>query len=152
MVTKCSLPSSSRLHEYANPSDFLDCYAISSDHKLDHAAQILMAFPSWVRGLMWMRNMLVRPLGLNTEPVENEHNIGIFPVESESLDEIVAGFDDRHLNFRISVLKHCNKIHLATWVHPHNLLGHIYLAGVMPFHIVIVRNALHRLSKSPVIQ
>ena len=33
---------------------------------------------------------------------------------------------------------------LATWVHPHNRAGRLYLKAILPFHILIARDALAR--------
>jgi hypothetical protein len=35
-------------------------------------------------------------------------------------------------------------VFLATWVHPHNIGGRVYLTTILPFHILIARNALAR--------
>ena len=74
--------------------------------------------------------------------------IGIFPVKQETENELIAGFDDKHLNFRVSVLSNQGQISLATWVAPHNMGGKIYLAVIMPFHIAIARNALARVART----
>ena len=39
-------------------------------------------------------------------------------------------------------------IRMGTWVRPRNLFGRAYLACVMPFHILIVRNAMARIGRS----
>lgn len=39
--------------------------------------------------------------------------------------EIITGFNDRHLNFRVSVQSREGRVFIATWVHPHNLGGHL---------------------------
>lgn len=74
--------------------------------------------------------------------------IGIFPVKQETENELIAGFDDKHLNFRVSVLSNQGQISLATWVAPHNMGGKIYLAVIMPFHIAIARNPLARVART----
>ncbi len=68
----------------------------------------------------------------------------IFDIEYESEQELMAGFDDKHLDFRISVISKQGKIYLATWVHTHNFWGKLYLTAILPFHILIVRNGLTR--------
>ena len=62
--------------------------------------------------------------------------------------EVVAGFDDKHLNFRVSVFSEEGHVHLATWVHPHGLAGRIYLSLILPFHILIARDALARVARA----
>jgi hypothetical protein len=64
---------------------------------------------------------------------------------AESEDEVILGIDDRHLDFRIGLIRHEGRIFMSTWVHPHNLWGRGYLATVMPFHILISRRAVARM-------
>ena len=63
------------------------------------------------------------------------------PSVTETDEELVAGFDDRHLEFRVSVLSDDGEVSLVTWVHPHNMGGRLYLKAIMPSHILIARNA-----------
>ena len=142
---KTTLPPHSHLHALFNPGDFLDCYAVNSTLELRHAANELMSFPWWVRGLMILRNALVRPFGLTTETDETVDKVGLFPIESESATEIVVGFDDKHLNFRLGIGRDGEQIYLATWVQPHNVGGRLYLGLVMPFHVIIIRSSLKRI-------
>jgi len=67
-------------------------------------------------------------------------------IERCSSDEILLGLDDKHLNFLISVMRHEQGFTLATWVHTHNWFGRAYLWIIMPFHKLIVRNAVARMS------
>jgi len=86
------------------------------------------------------------PFGLSNDGPDATDKIGPFPVEFESEQELIAGFDDKHLEFRVSFLTIDTKVYLATWVHPHNLGGRMYLALILPFHILIVRVGLARVS------
>ena len=142
---KTTLPPRSGLHKFVSPGDFLDCYAVQSSLGLRQAANELMSFPWWVRGLMSMRNILVAPFGLTTETDDSVDKVGLFPIESETEDEIVAGFNDKHLNFRLGIGRDGDQIYLATWVHPHNFGGRLYLGLVMPFHVIIIRSSLKRI-------
>lgn len=147
-VRKDTLPDNSQLHALVQPADFLDCYSTTASLPVREAAETALTFPGWASWLLKLRNLIVAPLGLASGPPEGSDTIGIFPIVSESEDEIIAGFDDSHLDFRISMFTKDGRTYLATWVHPHNTLGRIYLAAVMPFHILIVRNALHRVGVS----
>lgn len=51
-----------------------------------------------------------------------------------------------HLNFRVSVVSRNETVYLATWVHPHNIGGRVYLRCILPIHIVIARDALKRVA------
>jgi len=91
-----------------------------------------------------VRRIVTTPFGLSNDGPDASDKVGIFPVETENEQELIAGFDDKHLEFRISVLSIEGRIYLATWVQPHNIGGRIYLKTILPFHILIVRNALAR--------
>jgi hypothetical protein len=64
--------------------------------------------------------------------------IGLFTLFAQSESEIVAGGNDRHMDFRVSVLKihddGVDKVVLTTVVDTHNLLGRIYVSLIAPFH------------------
>lgn len=146
-VAETALPAQSRLQGRLTQGDFLDCYRVAALASPRQAAEIITEFPAWARLLMRIRGVLTAPFGLTNDGPPASDKIGIFPVESETESELIAGFDDRHLNFRISVLSADGHIFLATWVHPHNLGGRIYLRTILPFHILIARNALARVGR-----
>jgi hypothetical protein len=145
-VFAAELSEQSALHAHVAVGDFLDCYAVRAKVPPHRAAEIITDFPGWAQLLLKLRTVLVAPFGLSTEGPEARDKVGIFPVQSETDDEVIAGFDDRHLNFRVSVRQEDGLLSLATWVHPHNLGGRVYLAVIMPFHILIARNALARVA------
>ncbi len=76
-------------------------------------------------------------------------HIAFFPVLSRSPDEITIGVDDRHLDFRGSVLLRRPErlLVLTTAVRCHNLLGRAYLAVILPFHILVAQSLLRRLRR-----
>jgi len=148
-VDRSELATDSALYASIKPGDFLDCFSVASDIPARQAAQIITDFPGWARKLMTLRNLLVLPFGLKTDGGDIQDRVGIFPVTSETPDEVIAGFDDWHLNFRVSVLARDGRVSLATWVHRNNLVGRLYLATILPFHILIARNALSRLARHP---
>jgi Protein of unknown function (DUF2867) len=113
---------------------------------------ILGRSPRWVRALLDLRNVLMTPFGLKTsgEPTA-KGIIGLFPVVSATREQLVAGFDDRHFDFRIVVEvapagNTRQQITSTTLVRTHNLLGRVYLASVMPFHRVIARAMLRQVA------
>jgi hypothetical protein len=144
-VVKTPLPKSSHLWPMVQTGDFIDGYAVPSDLSPKEAATIGLSMPKWADALLALRNRLVKPLGLKTE-TSNTGPSAIFPIHFENDAEIILGTDDTHLNFRISILREAGKIHMATWVHRNNTLGRAYLAIVMPFHILIVRDAMRRIA------
>jgi len=143
-VIETKLPEQSLLADRVKPTDFVDCYAVESDLSPRKAAEIITTFPLWARFLVGMRNALTAPFGLSQDGPKAADKVGIFPVESENDSELIAGFNDKHLNFRVSVLSEKGRIFLATWVHTNNIGGRLYLKAIMPFHIMIARDALAR--------
>jgi hypothetical protein len=145
-VTLSRLPDDSRLHGRVGTGDFLDCYAVDAEVAPRQAAEIVVRFPGWARALLLLRRVLTAPFGLSNDGPEAADKLGPFPVELETGREVIAGFDDRHLDFRVSVYAAGGRVFLATWVHPHNLGGRLYLAAIMPFHVAIARDALARVA------
>jgi hypothetical protein len=135
-------------------AQFADAYRIEIEGTtLDAGTAALLIMgrsPRWVRVLLGLRNVLVTPFGLKTsgEPTA-KGIIGLFPVVSATTERLVAGFDDRHLDFRIvvEVVPAGNthqRVTSTTLVRTHNLLGRLYLRIVMPFHRVIARAMLRQ--------
>ena len=109
--------------------------------------------PSWARALLVLRNILVAPFGLKRsgarEPAPGGM-IGIFPVVSETPERVVAGFNDRHLDFRV-VVDVANAgarqiVTATTLVLTHNWLGRTYLAIILPFHRLILRAMMRQIA------
>src|SRR4029453_15242001 len=96
--------------------------------------------PRWAEALVALRNLLMAPLGLRTSGaglVPPRDMIGIFPVVSERPGRLIAGFNDRHLNFRVVVdvtpSGGVRQVTATTLVKTHNWFGRTYLATIMPF-------------------
>ena len=116
------------------------------------AERMMGRSPKWVGRLMALRNRLVAPFGLRTpewNAPKNSDMIGIFPVLSDTPAQVLLGFDDRHLDFRVVVSVSSGDVashaSITTVVRKHNLLGHIYLASIMPFHRLIVKSMLRQI-------
>ncbi|WP_299723960.1 DUF2867 domain-containing protein [uncultured Tateyamaria sp.] len=147
-VTATRLPADSALLSRKQRGDFLDCYSVPSTATPRAAAEIITSFPGWAQVLVKLRALITAPFGLSQVGPEAADKLGPFPVESESGTELIAGFDDKHLDFRVSVRSEDGVVSLATWVHPHNIGGRLYLGLIMPFHIMIVRDALARVARN----
>lgn len=145
-VREVPLPAESALHKRMEAGDFIDCYAVESALPLEEAAYRATEFPGWAKGLLALRNAIVAPLGLRTGPTGDGEAIGPFPLQSRSETEMILGFNDKHLDFRISLLRAGPDLHMATWVHPHNAFGRVYLQVVLPFHRAICRHATARMA------
>ena len=158
--------SPAQVHEIAPDIDtgallsgaqFSDAYSVAiDDATLDArrvAERMLGRQPRWIAALMALRNHLVAPFGLKTPAPAasiSSDSVGIFPVLSETPARLVAGFDDRHLDFRVVVdvapLAQGQRVTTTTLVLTHNLLGRTYLAIILPFHRLIVRSMLRRVA------
>lgn len=149
-VSACSLPKGSELLARVKGNDFIDCYCIKAQATPRQAAEIITAFPAWSEYLLKLRYLITSPFGLSQHGPDAADKLGPFPVEQETENEIIAGFNDKHLNFRVSVMCNQGNVYLATWVHPHNIAGRMYLKAIMPFHILIARDGLVRVSNQTV--
>ena len=138
-------------------AQFADAFRIEiDDRELDarRAAERMMARqPRWAEALVSLRNFLVAPLGLKTSgatPAAPRDMIGIFPVVSQTPDRLVAGFNDKHLDFRVVVdvtpPTGVRQITATTLVLTHNRLGRTYLAIILPFHRLIVPALLRQVA------
>ncbi len=146
----------SQIGKYWREGDFLDGYEVplTAEYQTLNARQIaekLMSNPpAFFRGLLWLRNKIVRPLGLKApQDIQADMpRIGFFPIDQESEQEIVLGIDDNHLNFRIFVTKIGDKAVFGTWVRLHNAFGRAYLRVVSPFHNYISKYWQQKFIKS----
>lgn len=145
-VIKTPLPQSSHLWSMVQTGDFIDGYAVRSNLSPSEAARIGLSMPVWADTLLKLRNAIVKPLGLKTDTSDAGPD-AIFPVTHETDDELILGTDDSHLNFRIAIKREGEMIHMATWVHRNNALGRAYLAVIMPFHVLIVRDCMKRIAR-----
>lgn len=110
------------------------------------------AKPIWLRALLGLRNSLVAPLGIKSSTVLKRgagERIDFFRVYRHGAQEVVLGEDDRHLDFRVSVLVDHDgrgpgraQVVMSTVVHCHNWIGRGYLVLIAPFHRMVVRSAL----------
>ncbi len=138
-------------------AQFADAFSVAiDDAAIDArgAAERMLGYrPRWIATLMALRNHLVTPFGLKTPSPGRQaaaDSVGIFPVLSETPGRLVAGFDDRHLDFRVVVdvagAGPHRQVTATTLVLTHNLLGRAYLAIILPFHRIIVRAMLRQVA------
>jgi hypothetical protein len=138
-------------------AQFSDAYSVVvDDAALDAriaAEKMLGRSPRWIERLLALRNFLVAPFGLK-KPVPTGNGaadtIGIFPVVSETPGRLVAGLNDKHLDFRVVVdittSSHGQRVTATTLVLTHNLLGRVYLTIILPFHRLVVRALLRQVT------
>ncbi|WEK00741.1 MAG: DUF2867 domain-containing protein [Candidatus Sphingomonas phytovorans] len=152
-------PSDSMLAVRYAGADLLDAYAIAlpvaATGDIEQLTRAVLARPAgWTRALMRIRDGLMAPLGVKTSAAiarnARGESIDFFPVVERSARELVVGENDRHLDFRTSILLRDTatgegrELVAITVVHCHNLLGRAYLTVIAPFHRVIVKSYLDR--------
>ena len=159
-----------RVHEVAPEIDagpllsgaqFIDAFRVDLEGRaLDarNAAERMMGHsPAWIEALLTLRNVLVAPFGLKTSgKSENppRETIGLFPILTQTPDRLVAGFNDKHLDFRVVVdvaapgadSEAGQQVTATTLVKTHNVFGRIYLAIILPFHRLIVPAMLRKVA------
>ena len=161
-VRRTTPPSESVVASWYENASLLDSYSIdlpaseqSSMREL--SARTLVNPPAWQKALIALRDAMVTPFGIKTSGTvrtspDSRERVDFFPVHWESKDEIVLGADDRHLDFRLSLLRrHSSKGPLliaTTVVHTHNALGVAYLNTIRPFHHLVVRTNLSRCARA----
>jgi hypothetical protein len=162
-VVECDVPSASVLsRELIERAYFRDSYrAPLSRGELSIVDVFLGIFahhPLWMKLLLIVRNKVATLAGLDAPTaseilhVEIKHRyvvgekIGVWPIFSLSENEVVTGRNNKHMDFRLSVLKvpdgDGTSVVVSTICTVHNLAGKLYLFLVIPFHRYGVRNLM----------
>lgn len=133
------------LIKHAGRIDYADAWStVIYDGEIDDPiewAHSLLSLKPWVINLLRIRNALVRPLGLETKP-EGIISYTFFPMLDQDDHEVVLGFDDTHLNFRVGITTKNQRAVMTTTVTINNTLGRIYWAVIRWFHPLIVASGL----------
>jgi len=150
------------IDEFLPDADFRDAYEVvvpaSGQSPEDSFHAIMESMPDWFRNLFKLRNKLVRPFGLIAptsgeldamapkQGYERGDRIGVFEFYGLTEHEVITGADDKHLDFRLSVLRvkegDRDRITVTTLVKRHNLAGRVYLRSILPFHELGLRSLL----------
>jgi len=142
-VARVDLPQRSVLKLLYAKAGFADAFAID--------------LPSNATGwLIALRDTLVAGFGLKTSSELRDDvatdRIDFFRVYDRRRHEIILGEDDHHLDFRLSVLVEesalCRRLVATTVVTFNHLGGRAYIAGIAPFHRLIVKSSLRRAERS----
>lgn len=162
-IKKIEFPAKSILYQGKEKFDYVDSFeggVVGNGQNFD-ITQIGKVFftsgPKWGKKMFAFRNKVVGLFGLKTGTetnAEKEANdfscevgdqVGIFKVFNKTSNEIVLGEDDKHLDFRVSLLfdknqggQDENSLTISTTVKFHNWLGVLYFLPVRPFHQLIV--------------
>jgi hypothetical protein len=163
-ITKTTLPEYSMLSDNNKRYDYVDSFqgtVVDNENKLtslDISKAFLSSSPQWVGKLFRLRNKIAGLFGLKTAGDINERQktlykfkcepgeqVGLFKVFGKTDNEVVLGEDDKHLDFRVSLLLEKSKdnkvekrLTISTTVVFNNWFGRVYFLPVRPFHRIIV--------------
>ena len=164
-ATECEFPSLSALDcRWVNSAYFLDSYRISLSRQTLSVVEIFHAafahHPMWVKVVLIVRNQIASLCGLDAPTASEVLNpvikdsyavggkIGVWPIFALSDVELIAGRNNKHLDFRLSVLREVNdttaRAVISTVCVVHNAFGKVYLFFIVPFHKWGVRRLLSR--------
>ena len=153
-VTACDVPSASVLdRDLVRGAYFRDAYRAP----LSRDASIVSVFhgvfahaPRWMKRALIVRNRIASACGLavpaNSEILDHQirdryavgDKIGPWPIFALSEQELVAGRDNKHMDFRLSLMKVTDggttSVVVSTICNVHNVFGKIYLFFIVPFH------------------
>lgn len=150
VIKSKSIPAKSTITNGFGRIDYQDIYSIvqQTDKTAEKISKELLVMPRWVDALMKLRNRIVGVFGLKTDR-NTQKSETFFTVIENREEEIIMGEDDKHLNFRASILKDSSEgtLSLITVVHYNNVWGKVYFFPVKPFHKIIMRVLLKRYLK-----
>jgi hypothetical protein len=167
-LPSCELPANTILHrEFGDGAVLIDSYRVP----LRHDASVIDIFfavfghhPAWLKAILLVRSRIGAWFGLDAASATQimrptragsyrvGESIGPWPIYFLGEEELVAGRDDKHLDFRVSVLKqHTGQAVFAcvsTVCRTHNRFGRLYLLLIAPFHKRGVQRLLSRAAQA----
>jgi len=162
-VIECDVPTSSALGpDLIRSAYFHDSYRVPLLRPGLSIVDIFFALfghtPRWMKAMLMTRNAVARWCGLEAPTAAEILNptkrasynvgdkIGPWPIFFIGDNEIVAGRNNKHLDFRLSVLRvtegDAESVVVSTICSVHNLAGKIYLFFIVPFHRTGVQSLL----------
>jgi hypothetical protein len=162
-VKQVAVPARSAVSTFYESTNLADAFAVQLPLGTSSDPEVLWRFvmsqqPPWIGWLTNVRDTIVSCFGLKTakqlatlsDEVDGDR-IAFFKVYGKSECEIILGEDDKHLDFRLSVLRTPGsssslggQLTVSTVVHCNNLLGRAYLSVIAPFHRQVVTASLRR--------
>ena len=152
------IPEYSIISKDFNDIHYCDSFSIltQTNKNLDKITTEVFQTPHWADILMKVRNTVAKFVGLDTGGLKKDSHISDFyPVGSRAVyftvidrneNEIIMAENDKHINFRISIMinREGNNvtIFLTTLLKFNNFLGQLYFFPVKPFHRLIVLSLL----------
>jgi Protein of unknown function (DUF2867) len=162
-VREVAPPVDSGVAGWFRDADLADAFAVPIDPAdaakgMDSLARSALADPApWIRMLLGVRDRLVAGFNVKTTQevrraaiADKADRIDFFRILSRSNRELILGEDDRHLDFRLSLLLRGrpdgsgDELVATTVVRCHNALGRVYLALISQFHRLVVISNLKR--------
>lgn len=144
------LPTNSLIANYL-PADYIDSFSkvIECDKAItpeEFRKLAFSQFPKWIDWLLNLRNMVVKPLGLDTNSKFTDM------ICASSPSEEIFGMPDKHLNFHVSMW--CDEykdgkqeLLIITAVKYNNWFGWVYFFIIKPFHCIIIKSILKNMIK-----
>lgn len=140
-----NIPSDSLINNYL-PADYVDSFGreITSNHEITPTEFLDIAFkqlPKWIDRLLRLRNVIVKPLGLDTKSRFTDM------ISDKNSHENILGMPDKHLTFHVSLwcAEHREgkqELRITTIVKYNNWFGHVYFFVIRPFHGIIIASIL----------
>ena len=164
-VEECDVPHASLLDPAkVRAADFKDAYrapiARSDQGMVELFAALFGHHPLPVKLALVARNAVAGLCGLNVPPAADilrpairgsyavGDKIGPWPVFAITEHELIAGRDNGHMDFRLSVLKtrhgDAASVTVSTICNVHNDFGRVYLRLITPFHRAGVKSLMAR--------
>ena len=152
-VVECEVPAGGG-RELIERANFRDAYRVPLRRPdlgvVDIFFGIFAHRPPWMTLMLIARNKAAALAGLET-PTTSEvtmlekrdryavgEKIGPWPIFFLGADELIAGRDNKHMDFRLSIMKVRDdrgpSVVVSTLCMVHNAFGRLYLAAVIPFH------------------
>lgn len=162
-VVDCEIPANSALdRRLVDSAWFRDSHRAPLLQPQAGIVDIFVAIfghhPWWMKAALIVRHKIAAQFGLSVSSASEVmhpqfkssyaagEKIGVWPILAFTENEIVAGRNDKHLDFRLSVLKATDgdtaSVTVSTICMVHNVYGKAYLFFIVPFHKWGVRRLL----------
>ncbi|PXV69162.1 uncharacterized protein DUF2867 [Dysgonomonas alginatilytica] len=165
-IRKFQIQEADLIYKYL-PANYIECLQCNfSSRKKVSSDDIMIAFwtdsPQWVERLFKLRNLLVKPFGIQGGNNDSRHKLEksirtggtykFMSISEKSDEETILCANDKHLVMYLSIkVKELNErdkdVTVSTLVKFHNLLGRVYFSIIYPFHYIIVRSMLKSVLK-----